>query len=253
MLKTRVIPVLLLDQGRLVKGKRFKRHRYVGDPINAVKIFNDKGVDELVFLDIAARKTGKGPDFALLADIAEEAFMPFAYGGGINSIQHIERLFRLGIEKVILNTSAYENPKLVEQAVAMAGSSSIVAAMDVTQSRFGAYQVRVNNARTKTGVEPVAYAKQLADLGVGELLVTAVKHEGCACGYDLALLHQVSQAVDIPVIAAGGAGSLQDMADVVRHSQVSAVAAGQLFVFHGKHQAVLINYPNYDELVGLFH
>lgn len=248
MLRTRVIPTLLVSDGGLVKGSRFKNHKYVGDPINAVKIFNEKEVDELVFLDISVTQNDREPDFDLLADIASEAFMPFGYGGGVRSLEQIEKLFSLGIEKVIINSEAFFNPQLITAAVDVAGSQSVVVSMDVKKTFFGGYEVYVCNGKKRTKHDPVTYAKKMQSLGVGELILCSIDREGTAKGYDLDLINAVSSAVDIPVVALGGAGNLQDFSDVVNNTPVSAVSAGDMFVFHGKHKAVLISYPKYSDL-----
>lgn len=248
MLRTRVIPVLLLRNSGLVKGSQFKSHKYVGDPINAVKIFNEKEIDELVFLDISATPSRREPNYSLIADIASEAFMPFGYGGGITSVKQMEKLFALGVEKAIINTAAFYNPSLINQAVQFAGSQSIVVSMDVKKSLLGKYEVFVENGSIRTKLDPVEYAKKVQDLGAGELIVCAIDREGMAKGYDLKLLELVSSAVDIPVVALGGAGTLSDFSDAVNQTHVSAVAAGDMFIFHGKHKAVLITYPEYSEL-----
>jgi len=252
MLRTRVIPVLLLQEGGLVKGHQFKNHKYVGDPINAVKIFNEKEIDELVFLDISATDENREPDFDLIADIASEAFMPFAYGGGVKTVAQIERLFSIGAEKVIINTAAFLNPDMVKEAVKVAGSQSIVVSMDVKKSLFGSYEVYVNNGRIKTKLDPITYAKKMQDLGVGELIIGSIDREGTAKGYDIKLLEMVPKSVNIPVVGLGGAGCLQDLANVKNQTDVSGLAAGDLFVFHGKHKAVLITYPKYSDLEKLF-
>lgn len=253
MLRTRVIPVLLLRDGGLVKGVQFKNHKYVGDPINAVKIFNEKEVDELVFLDISATQENRAPDYSLIADIASEAFMPFGYGGGVKTVEQIEKLFSVGVEKVIINTSAFLDPDMLKEAVKVAGSQSIVVSMDVKKSLFGSYEVFVHNGKTKTKVDPVTYAKQMQDYGVGELMLTSIDNEGTGKGYDLKLLDMVTNAVGIPVVGLGGAGSLQDLADAKNQTELSGLAAGNLFVFYGKHKAVLITYPKYSELKSLFN
>ena len=252
MLRTRVIPVLLLEEGGLVKGQQFKKHKYVGDPINAVKIFNEKEVDELVFLDISSTDENRSPDFDLIADIASEAFMPFAYGGGVKSVWQVERLISIGVEKVIVNSAAFLNPDMVKEAVNVAGSQSIVVSMDVKKSLFGSYEVYVNNGKTKTKLDPVTYAKKMQDLGVGELVVSSIDKEGTGKGYDIKLLEMVSKSVNIPIVGLGGAGCLQDLADAKNQTAVSGLAAGNLFVFHGKHKAVLITYPKYSDLEKLF-
>lgn len=247
MLAVRVIPSLLLRNGGLVKGSRFKDHKYVGDPINAVKIFNEKEVDELVFLDIGATQNGTGPNFELLADIASQAFMPFGYGGGITSIEQIEKLFKLGVEKVILNTAAYDNEALISAASKMAGAQSIVVSIDVKKSAFGAYNVFTNSGSKKTKWNPVDFARHVEQLGAGEILLCSMDREGTAKGYDTKLIENVADAVDIPVVALGGARNIQDFGQAVS-AGASAVSAGDMFTFHGKFKAVLITYPPYDEL-----
>ncbi len=251
MHRKRVIPALLLSGGSLVKGSKFKKHKYVGDPINAVKIFNEKEVDELIILDVSATKNKHEPDFDLLADIAGEAFMPLGYGGGIQSLKQIEKIFSLGFEKVIINSEAFFAPQLIKDAVEVAGSQSIVVSIDVKKSLFGRYEVYVCNGEKRTKIDPVTYAKRMQDLGAGELFLCSVDREGTAKGYDFELLNKVSSAVDVPVIASGGAGKLDDFSQAINETQVSAVAAGDMFVFHGKHKAVLISYPKYSELKNL--
>lgn len=247
MLRIRTIPCLLLKDGGLVKTRRFAEPRYVGDPINAVRIFNDKGADELVFLDISATGRGTGPDFALLADIASEAFMPFSYGGGITSVDHVRRLYALGVEKVIINTAVADRPELLREAIALGGSSGVVASMDVKRNWRGRYGVWVDGGRRDTGRDPVEYARELERLGAGELLLNSIDRDGVMEGYDLELIRRVSGAIGIPVVAAGGAGQLADFREAVK-SGAAAVAAGSMFVFHGKHRAVLITYPEPGEL-----
>ncbi len=248
MLRTRVIPVLLLKGSGLVKGKKFKNHNYVGDPINAVKIFNEKEVDELLFFDISTTPNQTEPNYTLISSIASEAFMPFGYGGGITNVQQIEKLFALGVEKVVINTAAYHNPEFVREACLLAGSQSIVVSMDIKKTLFNKYEVFVSNGLKRTKLNPVDYAKRIQDLGAGELIVSSIDGEGTGQGYDLRLLESVSSEVEIPVVALGGAGKLEDFADAVNISKVSAVAAGDMFVFHGKHKAVLITYPEYNAL-----
>ncbi len=247
MFNIRVIPCLLLRNGGLVKSVKFRNHRYIGDPINAVRIFNEKEVDELVFLDIGVRKDNCGPNFELLADIASEAFMPFGYGGGIRNINDVKKLFSLGVEKVILNTVAYETPDLVSRSAEFAGSSSVVASMDVKRSFFGNYSVVVHSGTKNTQFEPVEYAKKMETLGAGEVLLNSIDRDGTMKGYDLELVKIVACSVAIPVVAIGGAGSIEHFKDAVR-AGASAVGGGSIFVFYGKHRSVLITYPGYDEL-----
>ena len=251
MLHARVIPCLRLRNGGLVKTVKFKNPCYVGDPINAVRIFNDKEVDELVFLDIGSTTALNGPNFALLADIASEAFMPFGYGGGITSIDHVKRLYALGIEKVVINTAAADKPGLISEAAALAGSSGVVVSMDVRRNWLGKYSVCAASGQRDLKRDPVAYAQEMEERGAGEILLNAIDKDGTMDGYDLELVHSVCEAVSVPVVAVGGAGKLHHFREAVDEG-ASAVAAGSIFVFHGKHRAVLITYPEYEELERLF-
>lgn len=251
MLRTRVIPALLLSNGGLVKTVRFKDPRYVGDPINAVRIFNDKEVDELAFLDISATPSASGPDFELLTRIASEAFMPFAYGGGVTTIDQVKRLFSLGVEKVILNTAAVTTPAIVSQAAALAGSCGVVGSVDVRRGLFGRYSVYTHGGRVDTKRDPVSHALALQQAGVGEILLNAIDRDGTQAGYDLDLVARVAAAVTVPVVAVGGAGTPAHFREAVSVG-AAAVAAGSLFVFRGKHRAVLITYPDYSELERIF-
>jgi len=243
---------LLQDEG-LVKGRQFKNRNYVGDPINAVRIFNDKEVDELIILDISATSQHRPPNFDLIADIASEAFMPFGYGGGINSVDQIEKIFKIGVEKAIINTAAFYHPELVSNASRLAGSQSIVVSIDVRRTMMGGYEVYIENGTKRTKHQVVEYARKMEELGAGELILCSIDREGTAKGYDLKLVDSVSSAVDIPVVAQGGASKLQDFADVINETSASAIAAGDMFVYHGKHKAVLITYPEYAELEKLLN
>lgn len=251
MLKTRVIPCLLLRNGGLVKTVRFKDPKYVGDPINAVRIFNEKEVDELAFLDIATTSAGLGPNFELLADIASEAFMPFGYGGGITHVDEIKRLYALGVEKVILNTAAESAPGLVTEAATIAGSSSVVVSVDVHRGWLGRYSVYTHAGQHDTKRDPVEYAREMERRGAGEILLNSIDRDGAMSGYDLELIANVAGAVNVPLVAIGGAGELRHFREAVDQG-ASAVSAGSLFVFHGRHRAVLITYPKYEELEELF-
>ncbi|MBB2777137.1 UNVERIFIED_ORG: cyclase [Comamonas terrigena] len=248
MNKTRVIPVLLLRGKGLVKTVKFKEPKYIGDPINSVRIFNEKEVDELVFLDIMATPEGRGPDFELLADIAGEAFMPMAYGGGITTLEQVQRIFALGFEKVILDTAAYVTPKLISEAAAIYGSQSIVGCVDVRRTFLGRYELSSHAGKAKQSVGLKEHVQTLERLGVGEIIVNAVDRDGTQSGYDIKLIREVSSSVEVPVVACGGASSIDDFAAAVHEGGASAVAAGSLFVFVGPHRAVLINYPARSEL-----
>ena len=247
MLKTRVMPCLLLRGRALVKTVKFKNPSYIGDPINTVRIYNEKEVDELIFLDITATATGKEPPYDLLEEIASECFMPFTYGGGIRSLDQMRRLFSLGVEKVALNTHAAQNPTLIQEAAAAFGSQSIVISIDAKKKLFGRYEVYARGGRHSTGWDPAGYAREMEQLGAGEILLTAIDRDGTMDGYDLDLIHRVAPAITIPLIACGGAGCLDDFRQA-RDAGASAVAAGSMVVYQGKHRAVLVNFPTHDAL-----
>jgi cyclase len=247
MLKTRVIPSLLLKNKGLVKTVKFKQPKYVGDPLNAVKIFNDKEVDELIFLDITATAENRRPPIKLISQIASECFMPFCYGGGIRSVEDMAELFALGVEKVAINSRAVEEPSLIKHAAELFGNQSIVVSIDVKKSLFGKHRVFTHSGRRDAKLDPVSFAKQMEELGAGELFLNSIDRDGTMEGYDLDLIKKVSESVSIPVIACGGAGSLDDFA-AAKKSGASAVSAGSLFVFQGMHRAVLITYPSIKEL-----
>jgi len=246
LLRTRVIPVLLLLDDGLVKTTKFRSPRYVGDPINAVKIFNEKEVDELILLDIARDRAG-GMPVKEITDIASEAFMPLGYGGGIRSMNDIYTVFQCGFEKVILNTATFRTPDLVRAASREAGAQSIVACIDVKQNFIGKYQVYIENGTQGTGIHPITYAKQMEDLGAGEIIIQSIDRDGTQNGYDADLIASVADAVKVPVVACGGARGIDDFKAAIR-AGASAVAAGSFFVFYGKHHAVLISYPDYTKL-----
>jgi len=242
MSNVRVIPVLLLRNMGLYKSVKFKDHKYVGDPINAIKIFNEKEVDELVFLDITASVNQQEPNYSMLADIASECFMPLCYGGGVRSIEQIQKILYAGVEKVSLNTAAVEIPGLINAAAKKFGSSTIVISIDVKKSLFGGYTVYAKSGTKSAKLSPVEFARMMENEGAGEILLNSIDADGTMKGYDLDLIKTVSEKVGIPVIACGGAGSLDHMKAAV-HNGASAVAAGSFFVFQGKHKAVLITYP----------
>jgi len=249
MIRPRVIPVLLLQNRGLVKTVRFKDPTYLGDPINIVRIFNDKEVDELIFLDITATAENRPPAFDLLSDITSECFMPLGYGGGIRSMDDIRRLLSLGVEKVILNTAAVEDPALVRTAADYAGSSSVVVSMDVRKGLLGGrYEVLMRNGKKRTGRDPVKHAVAMEKSGAGELFINSIDRDGTMQGYDIDLVRSISAAVSVPVVACGGAGKLQDLADIIKLGGASAAAAGSLFVFQGPLRGILISYPAQADL-----
>jgi cyclase len=243
MNNVRVIPILLLKDMGLYKSVKFKDHKYVGDPINAIKIFNEKEVDELVFLDINASINNTEPNYEMLADIASECFMPLCYGGGIKNLHQIEKVLYSGVEKISINTASFEDPTLISQAAEKFGSSTIVVSIDVKKGFLSGYSTYTKSGNQNTKRHPVEFAKYVEDQGAGEILLTSIDADGTMSGYDLELVKSVSNAVGIPVVASGGAGSIQHMKEAVDVG-ASAVGAGSFFVFQGKHRAVLITYPD---------
>lgn len=239
----RCIPVLLLQNGALVKTVQFQNPKYIGDPLNAIRIFNEKEVDELVFLDLDASVKGTPIPIHLLKEVAEECFMPLSYGGGIKTIEDIRQIIQIGIEKVIIGTEAIENPAFVTQAVAEFGSSSICVSLDIQRNMNGEYCLYTRSGTRSIQQDPISCAQNLEQLGVGELFIHSIDREGMQTGFDLDLVKMIRQNVKIPIIISGGAGTLEHLCEGVEYG-ASAVAAGSMFVFHGKHQAVLISYPD---------
>ena len=244
----RVIPCLLLQGRGIVKTIQSKNSKYIGDPINAVKIFNAKAVDELIFLDISASQELRQPHLNVISDIASQCFMPFCYGGGIKNLAEIKTILFSGAEKVAINSLALETPHLVRQFAEEFGSQSIVISIDVKKKFFNKYRIYNHVTRKTLNLDPVQFAMQMEELGAGEILLNSVDRDGTMTGYDIDLIKSVSDAVNIPVIACGGAGKIDDIRQVIKTGGASAAAAGSLFVFYGKHSAVLINYPSQEEL-----
>ncbi|MBN1975158.1 MAG: imidazole glycerol phosphate synthase subunit HisF [Sedimentisphaerales bacterium] len=253
MIQARIIPCLLLHRGGLVKTMCFKKPRYVGDPINAVKIFNEKEVDELILLDIDATVENREPDYEMIEDIVSEAFMPVCYGGGIKTVDQMSRLFSLGVEKVSISSSAVKNPSLVKDASSHFGGQSVIVTLDVKKiGLLRRYSVVSHNANHNRGLDPVETAVRMEKMGAGELVINSVDEDGRMQGYDENLVKLISAVLNIPVVALGGAGSLNDLLTVVKKSGASAAAAGSLFVFKSVRRGVLINYPTQHELKKLF-
>lgn len=243
MINVRVIPCLLYDGSGLVKTVRFKRPVYIGDATNAIRIFNEKEVDELILLDIRASAKKQKPNLDLVRRIASECFMPLCYGGGISSLQDIKDVISVGVEKVSMNSKAVQDPSFVREAAKMFGSSTIVVTIDYKNSPWGRPKVTAIGGSQKSKFDPVEFAKLMEEMGAGEIIINSVDRDGTMAGYDIDMLCRITSSVDIPVIALGGAGNLQHLHEAVRVAGVSAVAAGSMFVFQGKHRAVLINYP----------
>lgn len=247
----RVIPCLLLQDGGLVKTTKFGRSRYVGDPINAIRIFNDKYVDELIFLDITASRTGTEPNYDLIARIASECFMPLCYGGGIHTLEQARLIVASGVEKIAINSMAIDHPQFLSELSQEFGASSVVVAIDVKRDLFGRERVYHPARRRLTKLDPIQHAKATVAAGAGEVFLNNVDRDGKCCGFDTELIARVSAAVSVPVVACGGAAKLADMRAAI-DAGASAAAAGSIFVFYGPHRAVLINYPDYPSIRKLF-
>jgi cyclase len=248
VLRTRVIPTLLLREESLVKTVRFGRFTYVGDPANTVRIFNELEVDELLFLDITASREDRGPHLEVLADIADECFMPLGYGGGISERAQADAVFGLGFEKVVLNTHASRRPTLISEIARHYGSQAVMVSIDVKVGRFGSTSVYGMGGSHDTRRDPVTWAREVEALGAGEILLTSIDREGTWAGFDLDLLKQVSDAVSIPVIAHGGGGSLAHIRAAVKDAGASAVALGSMVVFQKRGMGVLVNFPNAQQI-----
>lgn len=251
MVQPRAIPCLLLKGRGLVKTIRFREPTYVGDPINAVRLFNDLQADELIFLDITATHDNRGPDFDRLRDLASEAFMPLGYGGGVRTIDDAGRLFHLGVEKVAVTSAALRHPELISELAATFGSQSVVVGLDVKRGWVRGEAVYSHAGTVRARPDVTGYAREMEDRGAGELLLNCIDRDGTQQGYDLELITRVAAAVKIPVVACGGAGTLAHLAEAVT-AGASAAAAGSLFVFAGARRSVLINYPSARELASVF-
>lgn len=245
---TRVIPILTIQNGGLVKSVKFKNHKYVGDPINAVKIFNEKEVDELAVLDINATAQKREPNLIAIKEIASEAFMPVAYGGGITTLDQVKEILFNGIEKVIINTAAAYNPQLITSIANQFGSQSIVVCIDYKKTMLSGKKVFISNGTANIGKTVVQFAKEMEAAGAGELLINNIDNDGTYNGYDTAILSEVANIVSIPIVASGGAGTINDFV-IAKNCGASAVAAASMFVLQRPHQAVLISYPTQEELI----
>ncbi len=252
MLRPRIIPCLLIHEGGLVKTVGFKNPKYVGDPINAVKIFNEKESDELIVLDIDASARGSEPDYKTIAHLAAECRMPLAYGGGVRSAEQAKRIIALGVEKVTLSAAAVERMSLVREIADAVGSQSVAVVLDVKKKLIGGHEVFTHNARRGTGRAPLDLAREAEACGAGEIVINSIDRDGEMKGYDLALAAKVRNAISVPLTMLGGAGSLQDVEALIRDCGTVGAAAGSLFVFKGAYRAVLINYPPQSQKEEIF-
>ncbi|MFC2117179.1 AglZ/HisF2 family acetamidino modification protein [Bacteroidota bacterium] len=246
MIRPRIIPCLLIKDGGLVKTVQFENPKYVGDPINAVRIFNEKLVDELIVLDLDATVKNKNPDLKTIENLATECCMPLCYGGGIKTVEQICRIIELGVEKVSLSSAAIDNPELVCKGAELVGNQSIVVTLDVKKTRKG-YRVFTHNGRKNTKLDPVALVKDFQESGAGEIVINSIDKDGIMKGYDLNLIEKIMDVIKIPITLVGGAGSLKDIGNLFEKFGLVGVCAGSLFVFKGVYRAVLINYPNVAE------
>lgn len=248
MLYPRIIPTLLIHKKGLVKTVKFKEGKYVGDPINAVKIFNEKEVDEIIILDIDASANNMEPDYQLIEKLAFECRMPLCYGGGIKTAEQAQRIFSLGVEKIAISSVAFRKPQLITEMAERVGNQSVVVVMDVKKKLFGGYEVMIHNAKKSTGVNPVSFAKEAEKLGAGEIVINSIDNDGMMQGYDLGLIYKIREVITIPLTVMGGAGTYDHIGEVIKEHGIIGAAAGSLFVFKGKYRAVLINYPtNYEK------
>jgi cyclase len=252
MLRPRIIPSLLFHDKGLVKTVNFKTPKYVGDPINAVRIFNEKMVDELAFFDIDATVLNHEPDYKLIEKLANQSRMPLCYGGGVKSVEQAQKIFSLGVEKIALSSAVIQTPNLVTQIANRVGSQSVIVVLDIKKKLLGGYEIYTHNGKKPTGINPIKFVKDLEKLGAGEIIINSIDQDGVMKGYDLNLIDKIAESVSIPLTVLGGAGSLSDIEKVIDKHGVIGVAAGSLFVFKGPYKAVLINYPTKIEKNKIF-
>ncbi len=252
MLRPRIIPSLLIQDNGLVKTVNFKNPKYVGDPINAVKIFNEKEVDELSIFDIDATFHEKEPNYSLIEKLANQSMMPLCYGGGVKTVEQAERIFSLGVEKIALSSAILKNPNLITKIADRVGSQSVVVVLDVKKKILGNYEAYTHNGNKSTGINPLKFVEEAQRLGAGEIVINSIDKDGLMKGYDLDLIKKIREKITIPMTVLGGAGSLDDIKKIIKQHGVIGIAAGSLFVFKGPYKAVLINYPNREEKNKLF-
>jgi cyclase len=254
MLQSRIIPCLLIHNKGLVKTVKFKDAKYVGDPLNAVKIYNEKEADELIVLDIDASVEKNEPDYKLIERLALQCRMPLCYGGGIKTVEQALKIFSLGVEKIALSSAAIENPNLITQLADKVGKQSVVVVIDAKKKLLSSkYEVYMHNGKKSTGLNAVDWAKKAEELGAGEIVINSIDNDGLMTGYDLNLIDKIREVTNIPLTVLGGAGSYEDFNNLIRKYQVLGLAAGSFFVFKGKYRAVLINYPNLEEKTSILN
>jgi imidazole glycerol-phosphate synthase subunit HisF len=248
MLFPRIIPCLLVHNKGLVKTTKFRDPKYVGDPINAVKIFNEKEVDELIVLDIDASRYDKEPDYKMIENLAAECRMPFCYGGGIKTLSQAQRIFSLGVEKIAVSSIVIENPQIIAEVAKRVGNQSVVVVFDIKKKVLSnKYELYILNGTKPTGIDPISFAVEMEKLGAGEIIINSIDQDGLMKGYDINLINKIKEVINIPLTVMGGAGKLEDIGQVIEQHGIIGVAAGSMFVFKGKYRAVLINYPTATE------
>ncbi len=247
MLRPRIIPSLLIQENGLVKTVNFKNPKYVGDPINAVRIFNEKEVDELAIFDIDATVKGLEPNYSLIERIANQSRMPLCYGGGVKTVEQAQKIFGLGIEKIALSSSVLNNPQLITQIADRVGAQSVIVVLDIKKKLFGGYEVYTHNGKKSTGINPFKFIEEAQRLGAGEIVINSIDQDGIMKGFDMSLIEKAREKTSLPMTVLGGAGNLEDIKEVIDKHKIIGVAAGSLFVFKGKYKAVLINYPKKEE------
>ena len=251
MLRPRIIPSLLIHKNGLVKTINFKDPKYIGDPINVVRIFNEKEVDELMLFDIDASVNQNEPNYKTIENIASECRMPLCYGGGIKNVEQAKKIFSLGVEKVSISSAAISNPNLIKEIVKKVGSQSMVVVLDVKKFDNNSYHIWINNGKKNTEISLIPFLKKIQDLGVGEIVINSIDNDGVMDGYDLNLIDIVYSNISIPLTILGGAGTLDDIKNIIKKYKIIGLGVGSLFVFKGVYKAVLVNYPNYEIKNGL--
>ena len=246
MLRPRIIPSLLIHKNGLVKTINFKDPKYIGDPINVVRIFNEKEVDELMLFDIDASVNQNEPNYKTIENIASECRMPLCYGGGIKNVEQAKKIFSLGVEKVSISSAAISNPNLIKEIVKKVGSQSMVVVLDVKKFDNNSYHIWINNGKKNTEISLIPFLKKIQDLGVGEIVINSIDNDGVMDGYDLNLIDNVYSNISIPLTILGGAGTLDDIKNIIKKYKIIGLGVGSLFVFKGVYKAVLVNYPNYE-------
>jgi imidazole glycerol-phosphate synthase subunit HisF len=252
MLDPRIIPCLLVHNKGLVKTVKFKDSKYIGDPINAVKIFNEKEVDELIVIDIDATVENREPDYKMIENLANECRMPLCYGGGIKTVSQAQRILSLGVEKIAISSAVFDNPELIKEISSQVGNQSVVIIFDVKKKLFGGYEVYTHNAKNKIKSDLIELVEKVQELGAGEIIINSIDNDGMMKGYDLDLINKIKKKTSVPMTMLGGAGKLEDISQVIEKFGIIGCAAGSLFVFKGKYKAVLINYPNIKDKQKLF-